>query len=77
MKKTNTMYSLVCDIFETGGPKNLKEIYQIVLDNGFEDKGDVTRHSIRGIINKLHKMGKIKRVSIATYQNVTDTDTIQ
>lgn len=66
-KKQNTMGRAIDDIFESNEKKSLKEIYKYVVECGFEDKGDITKHSIRGIIHKMTKTGKIIHISKGVY----------
>lgn len=67
--RRKTISSTIQDMFESDdGPKKLTEIYRYVLESGFEDRGKITKHSIRGIINKMHKTGEVVRVGNATYK---------
>lgn len=68
MKKQKTIMSTIDEIFESHEKKNLNEIYEYVIECGFADKGNVTKHTIRGIIYKLNKTGKIIRVSKGVYK---------
>ncbi len=67
MKKRKTIMYAIEEIFESSEKKNLKEIYEYVVECGFEDKGDITKHTIRGIVYKLVKTGKITHVSKGVY----------
>ena len=73
MSNRKTIYSIVVKSFEHDEPRKLDEIYRIVIENGIEDKKEITRHTIRGIIHKLHKTGRIKRLAVGTYQKTPDT----
>lgn len=67
MKKRKMIKCAIDEILESNEEKNLNEIYEYVIECGFEDKGSVTRHTIRGIIYKLNKTGKIRRTSKGVY----------
>ena len=70
--KKKTMYSVICRMFESDKRYTLVEIYQTVLENGIEDKGGITRHSVRGAIHRLNKKGIIERISPSTYVKSPD-----
>ena len=67
MKKQKTIIRAIEEIFESNEKKNLNEIYEYVIECGFENKGTITKHTIRGIIYKLNKTGKIKHISKGVY----------
>lgn len=66
-RQKRTIQSTIENFFESNEKKNLDEIYEYVLECGFEDKGVVTRHTIRGIIHKLNKTEKIIHLSKGVY----------
>jgi len=71
-KQKMTISNAIWNIFESNETKNLIEIYEAVLEYGVEDKGSITKHTIRGIVHKLHKTEKIRRVSKGSYVKIQD-----
>ena len=69
-----TIMSAIESFFESNEEKKLNEIYEYMLECGFEDKGLITKHTIRGIINKLNKTGKIRHVSKGVYIKIENDD---
>ena len=67
------MLSVVRSAFEDGEIHSLDNLYKHVIDEGFEDRAETTKHSIRGLINKLNKDGEIKRTSIGHYKIAVNT----
>ena len=66
-KHKTSICSTIVDMFESNESKSLKDIYESLLEHGFEDKGSITKHTIRGIIHKLYKTRKIRRISNGIY----------
>ena len=67
------IYSFVQQQFETGEPIKLSVIYTNAIDDVYDENIhthglDSFKHSIRGIVNKLVKEGKIKRIGRGLYQ---------
>lgn len=72
MKNRKTIKCAIDEILESNEKKNLDEIYEYVIECGFEDKGLITKHTIRGIIYKLNKTGKIRRISKGVYIKINN-----